>query len=88
MSSDERVLDGNAVGGVLASIFGVEMTVATSVCGSCGATGAIATLRVYHAGPGVVVRCPACEAVLMRIVEARDRTWLDLSGVRTLELLH
>jgi hypothetical protein len=77
-------LDGNAVGGELMEIFGVEMTVATSVCGSCGATGAVAELRVYTRAPGTVIRCPSCEAVLMRIVRGRDRLWLDLSGIRTL----
>jgi uncharacterized C2H2 Zn-finger protein len=36
--------------------------------------------------PGVVLRCPRCEAVLMRIVQAESRYWLDVQGVRSLEL--
>jgi hypothetical protein len=36
--------------------------------------------------PGVVLRCPRCEAVLMRIVQAESRCWLDVQGVRSLEL--
>jgi hypothetical protein len=83
----EARLDGNAIGGLLLELFGVEMTVATSVCGSCGAAGQVATLHVYVRAPGTVVRCPACEAALMRIVEGRGRTWIDLSGVRSLEIV-
>jgi hypothetical protein len=39
-------LDGNAIGGLLLEVFGVEMTVATGVCASCGATGPVAELHV------------------------------------------
>ena len=35
--------------------------------------------------PGVVVRCPACTNVLMRIVKGKGRYWLDLRGTRVLE---
>ena len=79
-------LDGNAIGGELLELFGVEMTVATGVCRSCGATGIIAELHVYTRAPGTVVRCPACESVLMTIVRGRDRLWLDLGGIRSLEI--
>lgn len=79
-------LDGNAIGGVLLDLFGVEMTVAKSICGSCGAHAEIARLHVYTRGPGIVVRCAGCEGVVLRIVEGRDRTWVDLSGMRSLEI--
>ena len=86
MTIGERKLDGNAIGGVLFEIFGTEVTGATGVCGSCGAEGYVATLDVYVDAPGIVGRCRSCEAVMIRIVRAGDRTWLDLSGTRTLEL--
>jgi hypothetical protein len=79
-------LDGNAVGGVLAEIFGTEMTIAVGVCGSCGSTGPVAETHVYLRAPGIVVRCASCEAVLLRIVQSERRTWLDLRGLRTLQL--
>ena len=63
-------LDGNAIGGVLAEIFGTEMTVAVGVCGSCGATGPVAELHVYMRAPGIVVRCSTCESVLLKIVQS------------------
>ena len=79
-------LDGNAIGGQLLGVFGVEMTVAMATCGSCGARGALAHVDVYVHCPGTVARCPSCGAVLLRVVEARDRTWISLDGIRTLEL--
>lgn len=80
-------LDGNAIGGLLREVFGVEMTVAAGVCGGCRAYETVARLHVYVHAPGTVVRCPHCEGVLMRVVRAPDgRTWLDLSGLRTLRL--
>ena len=82
----EAKLDGNAIAGELFELFGVEMTIATGVCAGCGAVEQVARLDVYVRAPGTVVRCPHCEAVLMRIVRGRDRIWLDLSGVRSLEL--
>jgi hypothetical protein len=83
---EDRRLDGNAIGGLLLELFGVELTVATSVCGSCGATEQVARLDVYVDAPGVVVRCRHCEDVMMRIVRGPDRAWIDLSGTGSLEI--
>ena len=60
-------LDGNAIGGLLLDVFGSEMTTATGVCGSCGASAVVAELTVYMRAPGTVVRCRSCESVLMRV---------------------
>ncbi len=78
-------LDGNAIGGVMLEIFGVEMTLATTVCGSCGATGPLAELHVYH-GAGTVVRCAACGEVMLRVTRSPSRLWLDLRGTGSLEV--
>jgi hypothetical protein len=67
----ERTLDGNAVGGLLLELFGVELTAAPCVCSSC---------------PGVVVRSRHCGDVMITIVRGRERTWVDLRGTRGLEL--
>jgi hypothetical protein len=84
--SGEAYLDGNAVGGLLAEVFGAEMTVATGVCRHCGATEVVAELRVYLRAPGTVVRCPTCDGMLMKIVESPTRIWVDTSGLRTLQI--
>ena len=86
MHAEDRKLDGNAIGGLMLELFGVELTVATSVCGSCGAAEQVARLDVYLDAPGVVVRCCHCEDVMMRIVRGRDRVWIDLSGTGSLEI--
>jgi len=86
MTTAEATLDGNAIGGLLLEVFGVELTAAMGTCASCGARGELARLRVYVRCPGIVGRCPGCDAVLVRIVEARDRRFVDLHGLRSLEV--
>jgi len=86
MQTEDLKLDGNAIGGLLLELFGSDLTGATSVCGSCGAHGYVATLDVYVNAPGVVGRCRTCEAVMIRIVRAGERTWLDMSGTRSIEI--
>jgi hypothetical protein len=86
MDDADLRLDGNAVGGLLGEVFGWEMTTARGTCGSCGAVGEVATLVVYAQAPGTVMRCPACGAVLLRIVRAERRIWIELRGLRSLEL--
>jgi Family of unknown function (DUF6510) len=86
MRVEDMKLDGNAIGGTLFEIFGTDVTAATGICDSCGNEGFVATLDVYVNAPGIVARCRNCEAVMLRIVRAGDRTWLDLSGTRTLQI--
>jgi len=81
----ELKLDGNAIGGLMLELFGVELTATPCVCAGCGAREEMARLDVYT-GAGIVVRCCHCEAVMIRIVQGRGRTWLDLSGAASLEL--
>ena len=73
-------VDGNAIGGLLSDVFGRDTTDVSGRCRACGAENVVAALRVYRAA-GVVVRCPSCEAVLMRLVAARDELWIDLDGL-------
>lgn len=82
--SDERVLDGNAIGGLLFEVFGTEMTTAIGTCASCGAVGQVAELAVYLHGLGTVVRCRACDGVLMVFVRIRGVTCVDLEGLASL----
>ena len=56
---------------------------AVATCDGCGATGPVATVMVYE-GMGEVLRCPECDAVLMRLSALADRTLLDMRGVRLL----
>ena len=82
---DALMLDGNAAAGILQELFAVEMTTAMGTCDTCGATAEVGRARLYL-GAGMVLRCSSCEAVLMTIVSAGERSWIDLRGVRTLQL--
>ena len=73
-------VDGNAIGGLLSDVFGRDTTDVSGRCRECGAENVVTALRVYRAA-GVVVRCPSCDAVLMRLVAARDELWIDLDGL-------
>ena len=67
------------------SVFGSDMTTATSSCGTCGATRPVAELTVYMRGPGTVVRCRTCGNVLMAFVKAHGVTCVvDLAGLASL----
>lgn len=77
-------LDGNAIGGLLFDVFGVEMTTAIGVCAHCGARGLIAETVVYVWAPGTVVRCRSCNGVLMVFINARGVIHSDRSGLAEL----
>jgi hypothetical protein len=81
---EDRVLDGNAIGGLLMELFGTEMTTAVSTCGRCGTVGLVAELAVYRAELGTVVRCRVCDNVLMVFVAIRRVTCVDLRGLASL----
>ena len=82
---DERMLDGNAVAGLLQEVFAVEMTTAVGTCASCGAAGPVGAVQVYR-GAGIVLRCPHCRNTLAKIVKNDSRVWIDLRGLRNLEV--
>ncbi len=75
-----EALDGNAIAAELQRHFGVEMTGVSGVCRHCGASAAVAELRVYRSGPGDVARCPACGAVAIVVVEIRGSLRVDAAG--------
>jgi hypothetical protein len=84
-SADLKV-DGNAVAGLLSEVFAVDVTGATGTCANCGNVAAVGAVYAYVEAPGAVLRCPVCGCVLLRVVRSPDRLWLEMSGVRSLEL--
>lgn len=78
---DERTLDANAVAGALETLFGAEMTAADSKCAGCGREGEVGTLLAYTNAPGVVLRCPACSTVMLRMVETPRGTLVEAKGL-------
>jgi hypothetical protein len=79
-------LDGNAAAGELSKIFVMDVTAAVGQCAHCGVIKRFAEAHLYMQGPGVVARCAACENVLLRFVNARQRVFLDMRGMTYLSL--
>jgi hypothetical protein len=82
----ENKLDGNAAAGILQAIFPFEMTLVQATCAGCGTTNAIGATAAYMHGMGTVIRCPSCDRVLIRVAQARGRYFLDMRGVRILQV--
>jgi hypothetical protein len=78
-------LDGNAIGGLLHEIFGIEMTAATGRCANCGAIGPVAETVVYLEAAGTVMRCRTCTTVLMVVVRRGEMNCVDASGLAALD---
>jgi hypothetical protein len=73
-------LDGNAAAGEFAGIFAIDPTSATVECRRCVTTQSFAQLHAYVGGPGTVLRCRECDAMVARVARTPRGTWLDLSG--------
>jgi hypothetical protein len=86
MDPSELTLDGNALAGPLSELFAVEATVARGTCSACGAVGPLAETLVYGQAPGLVVRCRSCGEVLIVMVEAGERRWIEFDRLRRLEI--
>ena len=82
----DAAVDGNAVAGVLAEIFVPDMTVARTTCATCADTRPMAELHAYVRSAGTVLRCRSCGAAQVRLVRTPDRAWLDLRGVKVIQL--
>jgi hypothetical protein len=87
MSTDAAdYLDGNAAAGDLSKIFVVDVTAAQGQCANCGAIRRFAEAHLYMQAPGVVARCAVCDHILLRLVNARQRVFLDVRGLTYLRL--
>lgn len=85
-SEAELHLDGNAVAGWLTEVFARDVTTAGVTCAHCGRSGAVGSLTAYGLEMGVVLRCPSCDHVVIRLARGEGRYWLDLRGTVALRL--
>lgn len=81
------VLDGNALAGLMLEVFGLEMTTNPAECANCGAINELGGLHAYTQAPGAVLRCPACEAVMLTLVQTPDAIYLDARGAAYLKFM-
>ena len=75
-------LVGNAAAGILSEVFVPELTTARMTCANCGIIQPFGALLVYAHGMGTVMRCPSCDALVLRVARMRTQLWLDLRGAR------
>jgi hypothetical protein len=80
-------VDGNQLAGPLRDVFSFDVTTATGTCCGCGRQAPLAEVDVYTHAPGLVARCRSCGQVLLRLVHGPGRVWLDMQGLRSLELV-
>ena len=80
------MLDGNAAAGILSEIFIAEMSSSAIECANCGNAGELATLLAFMQAPGLVLRCPVCEHLILRVVQTPSTIYLDLRGALYLAL--
>lgn len=80
------MVDGNAAAGMLMDIFSAEMTAAPAQCSACGKTGPVGALLVYMHSPGIVMRCPRCQSIVLRIVRTPRYTFIDARGAAYLSI--
>jgi hypothetical protein len=85
MNETARWLDGNAVAGLLDTVFETEMTEAQRRCGSCDTLAAVGAHRAFL-GAGVVLRCPACNDLALRVAVLPDRHVVRLTGTWLVEV--
>lgn len=80
-------LDGNALAGVLEELFGGDLTSARGKCSRCGRIAELGAQHLYrypHA-PGAVLRCAACDHVLLVLTPGPNGDRLRLPGLSWLK---
>jgi hypothetical protein len=82
----EMKLDNNAAGGMLQVTFPFDMTLVQATCAGCGATNVFRAVAAYMHGMGTVLRCQSCDTVLIRMAQVRGHYFLDMPGIRVLEI--
>lgn len=80
------MVDGNAVAGELQQVFGRDVTMAVTRCCSCAVDTPLGALMAFVRGPGVVLRCPTCDTVIVRIVETPTQYYVDTRGATFMRL--
>src|SRR3982751_2986672 len=85
-SERDDYIDGNAAAGEMSNIFAMDVTAAEVQCAHCGSIKHFAEAHLYTQCPGYVARCAECEQVLLRLVSARQRMFLDMRGMTCMVL--
>ena len=79
MSPGDQHVDGNAIGGLLQEILVAEPTTAERICQSCHTRHPIGAHRGFRAA-GVVLRCPSCGDLAVRVAVLPGRHMVEFHG--------
>jgi hypothetical protein len=85
MDASPTYLDGNAAAGPLTDLLTFDITTTIGRCAGCRGRVLMARCRVYSAGRGLVLRCPSCLDVLVRLVVTKNRAWADMTGLASFQ---
>lgn len=88
-SADDRVgeavrLDGNFAAGILSEVFVPDITTTRAMCANCETIRPLGALLAYGQNMGAVMRCPICDAVVLRVARTPRQLLLDPTGARLL----
>jgi hypothetical protein len=88
MDETQLRLDGNAAAGMLREVFAYDLSAARGACASCGAIAQMGGQHLYRypLSPGAVLRCQACENILMVFVNGGGRYRFGMQGLKWLEI--
>lgn len=84
MQTEEMRLDGNAAGGALRDVYARDVTAALATCAGCGSARPVGMLLEYGHPMGVILRCPQCDAAMLRMVRTPGQVRVDASGIALL----
>ena len=77
-------LDGNFAAGILSEVFVPDITTTRAMCANCGTIRPLGALPVYGQNMGAVLRCPTCDAVVLRVARTLRQLLVDPTGARLL----
>jgi uncharacterized protein DUF6510 len=83
IEATEQHTDGNAIAGILQEIFVAEFTTLERTCQSCGDRNPAGAHRSYR-GAGIVLRCPHCGDIALRLAVLPDQYVFELRGAWSL----
>jgi hypothetical protein len=85
---DAARLDGNVAAGMLSEVFVPDITTSRAMCANCGTIRPLGALPVYGQNMGAVMRCPICDAGVLRVARTPSELWVDPTGARLLLMAH
>jgi Zn finger protein HypA/HybF involved in hydrogenase expression len=75
----DQHIDGNGAAGLLEELLATDVTSALRSCGSCGQESPLGEHLAYR-GAGLVLRCPTCEDVAIRVIAGEREAVVEVLG--------